>query len=377
MKLLIVIGTVNFHGGAHVATWAMIDALKARGVEAEILTGCEPNEEMKERLKDVPIHMMEDPFPRKGLRFFVQGICRRLRIGWVPNWTIDPSGTWRKKAAQYDTVLVIGENSHYRSLIGSVKGPKKVVFIHTDYVSWRTASSYNRVDARCDKWTYRKFDKIAVVGKPNAERFAAAFPEFKEKVCAFHNIFEFTRGEISPRKRNEVFSTVSISRLNWGPQKKTELAIEVAAKLKAKGLRFKWTIFGDGPEEDVRKLRAYAKELQVEDCFFMPGYTNNQKAEICAADVTTLLSAYEGMSNAIYESLLFGTPVIATDVGGASEQIEDGRTGYVVPLDVDKIAEKFAMIITHPAIVESWRGNLAAYQYDNAKVVDEYMEILG
>ena len=214
MRLLAVIDTVNFTGGAHVATWEMIDALNERGVEVDVLTGSEPNEAMKIRLSPYKVHVIDNPFPRKGIRFLVQGICRRLRLGWVPNWTIDPKGVWRRKMAKYDTVLVIGENSHYRNLVGSVKGPKKVVFIHTDYVSWRSALSYNRVDARCDRWTYRAYDRIAVVGRPNAERFVSVFPEFEDKVCAFHNIIKYKRGEWLYDSHSEKLRIVTISRLN-------------------------------------------------------------------------------------------------------------------------------------------------------------------
>ena len=376
MKLLVVIGTVNFNGGAHVATWEMIDALNERGVEVDILTGSEPNEAMKIRLSPYKVHVIDNPFPRKGIRFLVQGICRRLRLGWVPNWTIDPKGVWRRKMATYDTVLVIGENSHYRNLVGSVKGPKKVVFIHTDYVSWRSALSYNRVDARCDRWTYRAYDRIAVVGRPNAERFVSVFPEFKDKVCAFHNIIKYKRGEWLYDSHSEKLRIVTISRLNWGPQKKIERYIRVAARLKGMGYNFEWCVYGDGSENETKRLYAYLEELQVGDKFKFMGFTDAPQREIVGADIMALLSDYEGVSNAIYESLLSGTPVIATDVGAASEQIEAGVTGRVVANDEESIVAGLAEVLDNRKILQQWRENLLAYKYDNSKVVDEYMEIL-
>lgn len=376
MKLLVVIGTVNFNGGAHVATWAMIDALRACGVEVDILTGSEPNETMRKRLAGVRVWVMESPFPRKGVRYLVQGVCRRFKIGWVPNWTIDPSGKWRKKAAEYDTVLVIGENSHYRNLVGSVKGPWKVVFIHTDYVGWRTALECNRVDARCDRWTYRNFDRIAVVGRPNAARFATAFPQFKDKVCAFHNLFDFRRGDWRHEPDAAKLRFVTISRLNWGPPKKMERCIRVAARLKAMGLDFEWQVWGDGAADEVARLKEYVDELGVGDVFRLMGFTKEPQREIVRADALLLLSDYEGMSNAIYESLLCGTPVVATDVGGAAEQVKDGVTGRVVANDEEAIVTALSEILAHRELVYGWRKNLVGYRYDNGKVVEEYLEIL-
>ena len=376
MKLLIVMGTVNFNGGAHVATWEMIDALKGRGVAIDILTGSEPNDKMRNRLEGFQVYVINNPFPRKGFRFLVQGICRRLKLGWVPNWTIDPSGEWRRKIAKYDTVLVIGENSHYRNLVGSVKGPKKVVFIHTDYVSWRSALSYNKVDARCDRWTYRGYDKIAVVGRPNAERFMAVYPEFKDKVCAFHNIIKFKREDWQHESLSKKLRFVTISRLNWGAPKKIERYIRLAARLKAKGYAFEWKIFGDGSLDETKRLKAYLDELDVGDVIKLMGFTATPQKEIISADIMALLSDYEGMANAIYESLLCGTPVVATNVGGAFEQIEDGVTGRVVANNEDAIEAALIGILENRSLIGAWRKNLLDYVYDNAKVVDEYMEIL-
>ena len=382
--LLVVIESVNFNGGAHVATWAMIDALVARGWRIDVMTASEPTDAMRRRLAACAIHVMDAPFPRHGVRHVVQGVCNRLHLGWVPNWSIDPTGAARRLAADYKTTLVVGENSHLRNLVGAVKGPRKVVFIHTDYAVWRTMRGCDRDDARCDRWTYRAFDVIGVVGKPNAARFAACFPAFAPKVRAFHNILpqaaETAVGRVAapdaPRPANAVFKIASISRLEWGPQKKTELSIEVAARLKAHGLAFDWTVYGDGAAPEVTQLKAFMREKGVEDCFHLPGYTSDPRRAMREADVTTLFSAYEGVSNAIYESLLCGTPVLATDVGAASEQIRDGETGRVLPVDAAAITDALADAIAHRETVAVWRRNLAGYAYDNEQVVREYEEIL-
>jgi glycosyltransferase involved in cell wall biosynthesis len=46
--------------------------------------------------------------------------------------------------------------------------------------------------------------------------------------------------------------------------------------------------------------------------------------------IACLSSASEGLPNAIMEYMAFGLPVVATDVGGVSELIVDGVTGYLV-----------------------------------------------
>ena len=50
-----------------------------------------------------------------------------------------------------------------------------------------------------------------------------------------------------------------------------------------------------------------------------------------AADYTTLYSGYEGLPHVLLESLLSGTPVIASDKGGNPEVVRHGENGLLVP----------------------------------------------
>jgi glycosyltransferase involved in cell wall biosynthesis len=50
-----------------------------------------------------------------------------------------------------------------------------------------------------------------------------------------------------------------------------------------------------------------------------------------AADVFVLASHNEGLPNVILEAMACARPVVATDVGGVGEAVEDGVTGHLVP----------------------------------------------
>ncbi len=71
----------------------------------------------------------------------------------------------------------------------------------------------------------------------------------------------------------------------------------------------------------------------------MPGYLNS-------LDVFVLPSLNEGIPGAVREALAMEVPVIATDVGGTSEAVVDGTTGYLVPVeDAEQIAWKVIQLL--------------------------------
>ena len=377
MRLLIVLDNLGFKGGAHVATFEMIRALASCGVKVELLTTSDIDNEGSWPTLAVTIHNFPNAFPRVGFRSLVQRFLRRvLRLRVYPDWTVDPDGRMRHIMSGFDVVLVVGENSELRKIVRDSSAPRKIVFIHTDYVAWRLQSSYSRVCSRLDGWLYKKYDLIGVVGRACANRFVSVYPEFGEKTVPFRNIVRVNTSTVLRPENNTCFTIVSLARPVWGAPKNTELSVKVAARLKAMGLVFKWIVYGEGCSVDIARIRNLISDLDVEGCFSLPGFTYNPQDEVRKADVTVLLSSYEGMSNAIFESLILGTPVIATDVGCASEQIEDGKTGRVVGYDEDKIVEALAEVMHNPETVVRWRRNLSGYKYENDLVIKEYLQIL-
>jgi glycosyltransferase involved in cell wall biosynthesis len=76
-----------------------------------------------------------------------------------------------------------------------------------------------------------------------------------------------------------------------------------------------------------------------------------------AADLFSLPSHYEGMSNALLEAMACGLPVIATNVGGNCDVIEHNRTGLLVaPGCADSLAGAMSRLLT----AKIWRAQLGA-----------------
>jgi sugar transferase (PEP-CTERM/EpsH1 system associated) len=103
--------------------------------------------------------------------------------------------------------------------------------------------------------------------------------------------------------------------------------------------RLKLVIVGDGPlrAEALALLDAVALSEQA----WLPGERGDVADIYRNLDVFVLPSLSEGISNSILEAMACGLPVIATDVGGNSELVVDGVTGFLVPAnDPEAMAAK-------------------------------------
>ncbi len=93
--------------------------------------------------------------------------------------------------------------------------------------------------------------------------------------------------------------------------------------------RVRLVIIGDG------SLRAKAQQLLqesgVEKLAWIPGERSDIPDCMRALDIFVLPSLNEGISNTILEAMASGLPVVATQVGGNPELVEEGHTGVLVP----------------------------------------------
>jgi glycosyltransferase involved in cell wall biosynthesis len=88
-------------------------------------------------------------------------------------------------------------------------------------------------------------------------------------------------------------------------------------------------IAGRGPLEPA--LRALAKELQLEDAVRFRGHVAPVQRAIEEAAIVVVPSMGEGFGMVALEAMERGRPVIAAEIGGLGELVEDGVTGCLVP----------------------------------------------
>jgi glycosyltransferase involved in cell wall biosynthesis len=78
-------------------------------------------------------------------------------------------------------------------------------------------------------------------------------------------------------------------------------------------------------------LQESAAKLGLADRLVFTGFRLDVPALLAECSVSVLPTLSEGLSNTILESMAAGLPVVATDVGGNPELVQEGRTGFLVP----------------------------------------------
>ncbi|MGY6277109.1 TIGR03088 family PEP-CTERM/XrtA system glycosyltransferase [Methylomonas sp. MgM2] len=104
-------------------------------------------------------------------------------------------------------------------------------------------------------------------------------------------------------------------------------------------------LVGDGP---LRELAVdLLKDRHLMNQAWLPGERNDIADILRSFDIFVLPSKAEGISNTILEAMATGLPVIATRVGGNSELVVDGKTGYLVEKEnVPAMTEAMSMLTT-------------------------------
>ena len=97
-----------------------------------------------------------------------------------------------------------------------------------------------------------------------------------------------------------------------------------------------------------------------------------------AADLTVIPSLwYENSPMVIYESLLSGTPVLGSDIGGIPELIEPGKTGYLFPPgDARTLTEKAVHHFARPARERREMRRYCAEHARREMVLDNHLDRL-
>lgn len=271
------------------------------------------------------------------------------------------------KNKKYDIEFAAIHGFRDEILNSPLKNSKKIVWIHNDL---RKTHFYDYTDDEIRK--FFGFDRILVISEHIKNDFEslAKNEDEKKRIIRIYNPLdteEILRKSQEPRvksrdkqpetsNRQPVFVSVG----TVFPQKGFDRLLKVHKKLLDEGFIHRIKIVGDGYDfENIKKLLS---ELQITETAEMTGFTDNPYPHISNADFYILSSRYEGFPTVLFEAVTLKKKIIATEVSGVSEMLENGRLGLIVENSEKGIYEGMKKALTQPESFNAYSQELNTYK---------------
>lgn len=256
----------------------------------------------------------------------------------------------------YDIEIAASDGGAAKVISGSSnKKAKKICWVHMDVVN-RGSELKEFRDAQTAYPIYSKFDVIVPVSEACKGKFVEKFGS-QYNYCVKRNPMKVSSIikkslEPMPIKYSDGLNFVCIGRLE--EQKGFDRLVEACAEIK-KAINKKIHIYIVGEGTMRKTLEALIEKLNLQDEISLLGFQSNPYPYIKNADVFVLPSRDEAFSLVVGESLIIGTPVVATDCCGVSEWLEDGKYGMIVENSISGIRGGITKCIQKPELLEEYR----------------------
>jgi len=189
------------------------------------------------------------------------------------------------------------------------------------------------------KWlesrAYRKYDRIIAISQSVGDSLIAWQPWITSRLDIIPNGVDLALFEGSEE-------AVDRKRMEWGINEDTRFILFAGRLVKEKGLdilfqamsslrHLNWQLLiaGDGAERT--NLETLSRELGIDDRVTFLGVRGDIPRLMAACDMVVLPSRWEGLPLTLLEVMAAGKPVVATQVGGVAEVLQDGVQGFLVP----------------------------------------------
>src|SRR5215468_2078933 len=170
-------------------------------------------------------------------------------------------------------------------------------------------------------------------------------------------------------------SPVMVHVSNFRPVKRPVDCVEILARV-LKKTKARLVMVGDGSERTNALHRAQC--LGVSDRCVFVGKQPNIVDYLCASDILLLPSEQESFGLAALEAMAVQVPVVASQVGGLPEVVDDGETGFLSPVgELDKMANDAARLLMDAKLrkeIGKRARTSAIERYSTHKIIPKYIE---
>jgi glycosyltransferase involved in cell wall biosynthesis len=224
---------------------------------------------------------------------------------------------------------------------------------------WTGATLKVCINEGLDRLSLLGVDRVVCVSEGQAEKVRrAGVPP--RKIRVIRNAISADRFDFpNPRYRQELLGLFAAppqkivgaaGRLS--PEKGFDILVGAAAEVIRSDPEVGFVIFGEGPLREALQRRI--EEEGISQRFLLAPFRSDLDQVIPFFDLVVLSSYTEGLPNIALEASAASVPVVATDVGGIPEVVENGVNGYLVPAgDPCTLAARMQELLDNPPLRET------------------------
>ena len=283
------------------------------------------------------------------------------------------------KGKKYDVEFAAIHGFRDEILNSPLKSSKKIIWIHNDL---RKTEFHDYTDTEIRK--FFGFDKIMVISEHIQKDFEnlAQNQDEKDRIIRIYNPLD-TEEILKKSKnirneeqnlKNHLPTFVSVGTVF--PQKGFDRLLKAHKRLLDEDFPHRVQIIGDGYDfENIKNLR---NELGLQETTEMVGFTDNPYPYFKNADFYILSSRYEGFPTVLFEAITLKKNIIATDVSGVKEMLNNGELGMIVENSEEGIYQGMKQALAHPEQMEIYQEKLKDYEmpFNLENSVKKIMEII-
>lgn len=142
----------------------------------------------------------------------------------------------------------------------------------------------------------------------------------------------------------------------------------------------KLLVIGDtGSSERDQQASSFLEEFRLNSNIILTGFRSDIPELLAITDVFCLPSYREGMPRSIIEAMAMGCAIVATNIRGSREEVDEGINGYLVGLsDPPALANSFKRLADDEKLLRSLQEEArkkAVTLYDEKKVVQRQLDV--
>lgn len=258
-------------------------------------------------------------------------------------------------------------------VIDKVKANHKFLWVHNDYKMFKTNHYF-------DSKYWQQADYVATISNVCVRSLQECFPKLKDKFICLENIsstrliYDMANDacptEFRETKNNSV-KLLSIGRLV--EQKGFDMAIDAALILKNKNINFIWLIIGIG--ELKERLQTQINKNGLTNHVQLIGERKNPYVYMANADILVQPSRFEGKSIVLDEAKILHRPIIAANYPSVNDNIKDGVTGLICPMNAQGIAEAIEQLANDKNMQKHLSENLTKEYKGNETEIKKYISL--